>query len=375
LTDQVVDGIKALLRGLGVSDAEIDEAASQGIQALVVLLTDRAIIPGTERLTRSEVAERAGVSLDDSIAFWRALGFADVPDDDRAFTEVDVDALQLVAQVLSSGMVDRELALQTTRVLGRSVAQIASALIDTVRRTLDEDYDGPPPAMLTTPALIEDVERWLVYVFRRHLVAEAKRATMAASSGDAGSAVVGFGDMVGFTGISQSLDAKELAKAVATFEETAVDLVGRHSARIVKMIGDEVMFEAPTARDGAEIALDLVDAFVTDDLLPDVRVGLALGTATRHQGDLFGEAPNLASRLVDEAYPNTVLVSDSVHDLLEDVPEFNFRPVRARMLKGFGRTKYWVLRREGHEEERQKWKIPTVFGELIEELRESGSST
>ena len=375
MPDQVVEGIKGLLRGLGVSEAEIDEAASGGLQTLVVLLTDRAIIPGNERLTRREVAERADVSLDDSIAFWRALGFADVPDDERAFTEVDVDALRLVAQVLSSGMVDRELALQTTRVLGRSVAQIASALIDTVRRTLDEDYDGPPPAMLTTPALIEDVERWLVYVFRRHLVAEAKRATMAASSGEAGSAVVGFGDMVGFTGISQSLDAKDLAKAVSTFEETAVDLVGRHSARIVKMIGDEVMFEAPTARDGAEIALDLVDAFIKDDLLPDVRVGLALGTATRHQGDLFGEAPNLASRLVDEAYPNTVLVSDSLHDLLHEVPEFNFRPVRTRMLKGFGRTKYWVLRREGHEEDRQKWKIPTVFGELIDELRETGGST
>jgi adenylate cyclase len=375
--EQVAEVLSGLLRGLGVPDPDIADAQRRGIDALVMLVAERAIIPGAERLTRIEVAHRAGVSLDEAIAFWRALGFADVGDDEVVFTEVDVDALQTVAMVLNSGAVDRDLALQTTRVLGRSLAAVASALVDTVRRTFDDGYDRPNTGVLATPALLEAIDRWIVYVFRRHLVAEAKRATVQAGTGDPGTTTIGFADLVGFTGISQSLDDKTLAAAVGRFESTAVDLVGKHDGRIIKMIGDEVMFEATSPRAAAEIALDLVDAFTGDEDLPDVRVGLALGSVIRHQGDVFGEAPNLASRLVDQAYPGTVLVSDSAHDAIgEENEAFTFKPVRPRNLKGFGRTRFWVIRRTGDERPHPTWRLPTlerVLDEVLDPLRSSES--
>ena len=88
---------------------------------------------------------------------------------------------------------------------------------------------------------------------------------------------VGFADMVGFTMLSQHLGDEELAAVVARFEELAHDTVVALGGRVVKMIGDEVMFVVPTAdrrrRDRAEPGRGLR----RDDLLSDVRVALAVG--------------------------------------------------------------------------------------------------
>jgi adenylate cyclase len=381
-------GLAETLRGMGVSRNEIEAAQrDEGPRGLVSLFIDRIFIPGEQRFTRLEVAERVDIEVEDAAAFWRALGFPDVDDDAEVFTEVDVEVLGRLLEVIGSGVVDRDMALQMTRVMGRSAAQVAAALIDIVRReAADSDATvGIPQVLATTPRLIDDVERWLVYVWRRHFAAEAKRAAMLIGSEDEAShGIVGFADLVGFSGISQTLDERTLAAAVSKFEATAVDLVSRHSGRVIKMIGDEVMYEAPSAREAAEIALDLVDAFDSDEQLPDLRVGLAEGPAIRNQGDIYGTAPNLASRLVDAAYPGTVLVSDSINDALESEAGFAFRAVRPQFLKGFGRTKFWVLRREGAEKPRPMWKVPLplraveIAGrveEAVERVTKAGEGT
>ncbi len=365
-----------LLRSVGVAEEQIDAAKERGSGALVALFADHAFVPGTERLTRREVAERSEISLEDASAFWRALGFADVPDEAKIFTETDVEVMTRVALLLKSGFVDRELALQMTRVMGRALAGVAAAQLETVRRVLDPSQIEQLPAILEgAPRLIEDIERWLTYVFRRHFAAEVKRVALQLETGESGVTVVGFADLVGFTGISQQLDEATLAAAVASFESTAIDIVGAHGGRIVKMIGDEVMFEAPSISLGAAIALDLVETIGDDDALPDIRVGLAAEPAIRNQGDLFGTAPNLASRLVDAAYPGSALVSEAVHDALVDEPGLVLKSVRAQHLKGFGRTRFYKLIREGTEEKRRPWRIPVIddivetVGAVSQELR------
>ena len=176
------------------------------------------------------------------------------------------------------------------------------------------------------------------------MASEVKRAAMALNEA-AGDYTVGFADLVGFTALSAQMDESTLAAAVSRFESTAVEVVAGLQGRVIKMIGDEVMFEPSSAADGIEIALRLVETFAADDTLPDVRAGLAEGAATTYQGDLFGEAPNLAHRLVDVALPGTVLVSESIHHALEEDPRYEFKTVRPQPLKGFGRTRFWVARR------------------------------
>ena len=122
---------------------------------------------------------------------------------------------------------------------------------------------------------------------------------------------VGFADMVGFTVLSQHLGDDELAAVVSRFEELAHDTVVALGGRVVKMIGDEVMFVVQTATGAAEIGLSLAEAYADDELLSDVRVGLAIGPVLVQDGDFYGPVVNLASRLVGVANPGTVLVSAS----------------------------------------------------------------
>jgi len=343
--------VAQLLHALGVSDDEIDTAQQEGSRALLALAVDRLFVPGRERLTRVEVAERTGIPVDEAAVYWRAMGFADVSDDDAVFTEVDVEMVRLLKGLLQSGFVDRDVTLQMTRVMGRSMASVAAAQVDIVRRLAAglpveaAQSEAVMALVQTRNTVLELIERALVYMWRRHLAAEARRTALTLEEATSGGVVVGFADLVGFTALSAQMDEATLASAVSRFESTAVEVVGGLQGRVIKMIGDEVMFESVSAADGVETGLRLVEAFADDDALPDVRAGVAEGVATPYQGDLYGPAPNLAHRLVDVAYPAAVLVSDSIHGALDGDSRYEFHPVRQQVLKGFGVTRFWAARR------------------------------
>jgi adenylate cyclase len=138
---------------------------------------------------------------------------------------------------------------------------------------------------------------------------------------------------------------------VQRFEELSHDIVTSLGGRVVKMIGDEVMFVVESVAAAARIGLDLADAYADDELLSDVRVGLALGPVLLREGDYFGTTVNLAHRIVNIGNPGTVLVSDELQAaLLEVAPdEFTTKPLRPRLLKDLGRVQLWWLGRVGHE--------------------------
>ena len=117
------------------------------------------------------------------------------------------------------------------------------------------------------------------------------------------------------------------------------------------MIGDEVMFVVDNVADAARIGLALADAYADDDLLSDVRVGLACGPVLLRDGDYFGPTVNLAHRIVNIANPGTVLMSDEFHAaLVEQAPgEFTGQSLRPRLLKDLGRVQLWWCGRAGQE--------------------------
>ena len=67
--------------------------------------------------------------------------------------------------------------------------------------------------------------------------------------------------------LSQQIDAHELAGVVDRFETIAYDTVNRLGGRVVKMIGDEVMFSVPDEASAVEIALSLSETYRDDDEL------------------------------------------------------------------------------------------------------------
>lgn len=350
--------VRQFLREHGVADEDIDAAARD--DRLHLLVVDTVLVPQERAYTPLEVAELSGMPIELIERFWRALGFPNPARDDPAFGPLDVEALSTLQGLLAFRMTDTDAALQMARVLGSSMARVADAEI-TASPVLRGGGDSAGMAelfALTADATLPGMARLLEYSWRRHLQAAARRAMAVTGVFDSGAAhamlAVGFVDLVGFTVLSQQLSEKELGEMVGRFEALAYDTVTVLGGRVVKMIGDEAMYVAPDVGNAAEIAISLSEAYSDDEVLSEVRVGLACGGVLVRDGDYYGPVVNLASRIVNIATPGSVLVSDDVHSQLADNPAFEWRSLRPRFLKDLGRVPLWRLQRAGAPESERR---------------------
>ena len=305
------------------------------------------LLLGDATLTSAEVAARAGFPLDGHRRLWRAIGLPPVPENERAFTESDVEILHGVQVLLSGPGANAETAVQLARVIGRSMAQVADAIVGVAAETAREvaAADEPPPAVAEVLAgLAPAIEPFLLHVWRHHLLAGLLRAMAGSDAATDPVQAVGFVDLVGFTALAQRLETTTLMAVLDRFEALAYERIVEHGGRVVKMVGDEVMFVVDAPAVAAGIALALLEACAADPRVPDARAGLALGPTRAWEGDLFGPTVNLASRLVGVARPGTVLVSDELGAAL-DPQEFALRHLRRQPLQGIGRVRSWVVRR------------------------------
>jgi adenylate cyclase len=338
-----------LLRAAGMTDAEIAEAREH--RHLELLAIEHLVVPEPAEFDLDDIAASTGLTTEQIIRLWRSLGFAEPRPDDHMFTDVDVDMLRTIGQLVSMGWIDEELTIQMARVIGSSLARVATALIDSIDPTeprvnvpegaqTDDGFAAIAPLLL--PMLLQVMD----YVWRRHVQAEA-RARMARehADGDPDHRVVGFADLVGFTALSQQVDAHELAAVVDRFETIAYDTVNRLGGRVVKMIGDEVMFSVPDNAAAVEIALSLAETYRDDDELSDVRVGLACGPVLQREADLFGPVVNRASRIVNIAFPGSVVVSGEVVESLSEVEGYTWKSIGSRNLKDIGKVPLFLMRR------------------------------
>jgi adenylate cyclase len=235
-------------------------------------------------------------------------------------------------------------------VTGQSLARVADAELTASADRAERARAAGAPADVAFAALAERIEelapsleQMLGYVWRRHLLSALLRLSTTPEADRI--QTVGFADLVGFTAMSQALDPRELSAMVDRFEAIAYEQIPARGGRVVKMIGDAVMFAADDAVAAAEIALSLVEAHARDPGLPDARAGLASGPVLAWEGDLFGPTVNLASRLVNLARRSTVLVADALGERLRNDPAFALRHLRPVRLQGIGRVRSWVLRR------------------------------
>jgi adenylate cyclase len=115
--------------------------------------------------------------------------------------------------------------------------------------------------------------------------------------------------------------------------------------RVIKMLGDEVLYVTDDARAAAEVALETVSVHERDESLPQVRAGIALGPVLVRLGDVFGEPVNLASRLTTEARPSTVLVDLHAAEALASDPSYELMRLKHRSVRGYRALRPHVLRR------------------------------
>ena len=353
-----------LLRLAGVGDAEIAAAGDAGLLAVLAVETQALL---DLRYDLVEVAERAGLDADRIRLIWGALGFPAPQPGERIFNDTDVEQLRHVADLMDSGLADPEVVVQLTRVLGSSLARIANAQAELLA-TRDD----------TSELAVTDGAQWfgdtfaevLEQVWRRHLKSAARARLSGQLGGPADEAppqAVGFADLVGFTAMSQQLDSAALAAVVDRFESVAFATVGGHGGRVVKMIGDEVMFAISDPIAAAHCALDLAESYHEADDLSDVRVGMAWGIAIDRDGDLFGPPVNLASRITNIAYPGSVVIDDAMADLLRDEPDLSLRSMLPRRLKHIGLVRLYALRQrdDAHDGSERRQRRRARVAELI----------
>jgi adenylate cyclase len=327
----------------GCTQEEIELAEQSGTLDLLAL--DRLFVPGERKFTLSQVARDSGVPVELVRRIWRSLGFLDVGDNDVVFTDLDRSALDLLTTLVGEGLADVDQIIQGARVVGSSMARIAEATLgEDLDRLIAEDdsLESVADFVEVTAAAIPAQAELMEFAWRRHIQEAIRRRILhrssSAGSDPEGDVAVGFADIVGFTALSQNLPPADLTEVIQHFEIASLDITTSESGRIVKMLGDEVMFVADHPGAALRIGLRLADFCREDEILSAVRVGIALGWVLPAEGDLFGPTVNLASRLVKMADPSQILVNAAMIDQISEASRavFRFEDHRERDLKGFG---------------------------------------
>ncbi|WP_408896364.1 adenylate/guanylate cyclase domain-containing protein [Nocardioides sp. R1-1] len=302
------------------------------------------------QLTAAEVAEQAGLPLDYTRRLFRTLGFAE-HGDAPAYSGADVAAMRILAQSPGEEPVDLDVALNVTRGIGITMARLADwevgELVQHVADGVPEGEQVEDPGAQVRARLGAGFEELLVYAWRRHLAAAIERMEAVRALDDDPHMTdlsVGFADIVGFTALSNEVSRERIGELVEVFEARCGDVIAREQGRLIKSMGDAVLFVNDDPMAAFTTAEGIINVIGRDPRMPDVRVGLATGGVVLRMGDVFGPPVNLAARLTQVARRNRIIVDHETAGLLP-ADQVDARPLPARPVRGFGVVEPVAVRR------------------------------
>ncbi|AOZ72427.1 hypothetical protein BK816_03250 [Boudabousia tangfeifanii] len=341
------------------NESKNHSASSDALQALRTQL-----LGDGEFLSQSELAARAGTSEADVVDFWRAMGFADVQPDAKIFTSADAEALETCRELIGSHIVDHDTMISLLRAFSYTsdrlaLWQVETLVEDQVRRIGKSDLSARKEVLEHINEILPALERAANYAFRRHiyaLLARMERDYVGRRISEPQPdryplrRSLGFVDMVAYTSTSATLSPSGLSTLIRRFEYLARDVITSRGARIVKTIGDAVLYIADDLETATEVVCALVEEFsAAKDLLP-VRASLVEGYVVSRSGDVFGPPVNLASRLVDDAPQGAVCVDMSTAQSIIDSDwgkRFFLEELETQDMHGLGPVRRFMLKPRG----------------------------
>lgn len=312
----------------GADERALARAAADGNLIWAAL---QSVLTSPGKMSGAEAAEAAGMPLETMQLVWQALGLPTGQLATAAAGRRDVHAMRTMT-ALRTIFTDEDMA-EAASVMGRAMSEVATSLIELFRRRLADplleaggtqtdvvirlaamrDVLGPT----VTPLLEVALERHLDSAIRSELSLRMEELLEPGTGHRV--LAVGFVDLVGFTAASEQLSAGEVRNLAQRLHRVTDSCVADNGGRVVKGIGDAVMFTLPGLQSAARAAVQVVQKVEADAMLPPVRVGLAHGPVLPGYADYFGRTVNLASRLCSVAQPGEVLLHSEVeHAQQED---------------------------------------------------------
>ena len=154
-------------------------------------------------------------------------------------------------------------------------------------------------------------------------------------------AAIVFTDIVGYSAFSEQNEALAM-RLLDTHNSLVRSVMERHGGREVKTMGDSFLVEFPSALEAVRFAIEAQDEFTRSardgrsDETISVRIGVHVGDVINRDGDLFGDAVNIASRIVEVAQGGEVCISGDVYDQVHNKVSVRFEKLPPRMLRGIG---------------------------------------
>jgi adenylate cyclase len=323
---------RALLEYLTARGATLEQMVeAEGLGGLPAVAGDLAVGGTGVTLSLTELATRAGIPVG---RLRRVLLAAGVPATSESQLPEGVGVL-LAAFEQGAALMGDDAILAFTRVLGAAATNISEAAVALFYAELGpgspregsdelERAHVAEQARLAFAAVPDVLSRVLLIQFDRAVrrsqvsrgwaVSEAGGASPAGDqpatgAGSSEQTALGFVDLVGSTRWAEGLSLRDQSLALGRFESAAWASAVEAGGRVIKMIGDEVFFTAPSVEVACRIALDVCQAVSVDPLLPPARGAVGYGLVTPREGDIFGPLVNLVARLVKVAVAGSVVVT------------------------------------------------------------------
>ena len=329
------------MRARGHSLGEIRQATEEGRLAFAYV---EELFPSTATAyTLAEAARETGLESALIERISTALGLK--PVHTERLSEDDVQLLRYIAAVLASGF-PLVAMLQLVRVYGQSVAQIADAEVRLFHLYVHEPLMRRGVSGLEMAEQMENLARELLPLaspimdqvhqhFLQHFVEQDVVGHMESDLEGAAAGLgrmrvaVAFADLAGYTRLTEEEGELHAVDAVERFVE-AVEVTLPDEARVIKMIGDEVMIVGsdPAALTDWSVGFQIMQ---TERPLP--RIGIHYGYAIYRDGDYYGRDVNIAARVAARSAGGEVLVTKPVVD--QAGSHLEFERIAEVRLKGF----------------------------------------
>ena len=146
-------------------------------------------------------------------------------------------------------------------------------------------------------------------------------------------------DVVGYSRLVQRDEQGTLDRLKAHRKELVEPLVAEHGGRIVKLMGDGILCEFPSAVHAVSCAVAIQrgmaerEAAVPEAERIRFRIGINVGDVVHEGGDILGDGVNVAARLEALAEPGGVLLARNVHNQIKDKLAFRFEPAGRHRVK------------------------------------------